>query len=163
MLEIGAFYAQHEPAVLGFFLRRTRDPEVAADLTAETFAEVLAQLRRGVEVQEPRAWLFTLARGKLVDYQRRGVVADRARKRVGLERLEWTDEELERVHGAAADLEQALAALPDEQRAAVLGRVVDEHDYAHLARSQQATEPAVRQRVHRGLARLRQMLKESAP
>ena len=33
-----AFYHLHLPAVLGFFLRRTGDPEVTADLAAEVFA-----------------------------------------------------------------------------------------------------------------------------
>src|ERR671928_142087 len=34
----GEFYDRHARTVLGYFARRTRDPEVAADLTAETFA-----------------------------------------------------------------------------------------------------------------------------
>jgi RNA polymerase sigma-70 factor (ECF subfamily) len=164
MDEIGDFYARHEGEVLSFFLRRTREPETAADLAAETFAEVVAQTRRGTEVREPRAWLYTLARGKLADYQRRGYVAERARRRIGLERLEWTEDELERVlaAGSGADLEQALDALPPEQRASVIGRVVEEREYADLAQAQQTSEAVVRQRVHRGLARLRSLLKEGA-
>ena len=31
------FYIRHVESVLGFFPRRTRDAELAADLTAETF------------------------------------------------------------------------------------------------------------------------------
>ena len=164
-LEIGEFYARHEGEVLAFFLRRTRDAETAADLAAETFAEVVAQARRGTDVREPRAWLYALARGKLADFQRRGYVAERARRRIGLERLEWSDDELERVlaTGSGPDLEQARAALPDEQREAVVGRVVDERGYGELARAQDTSETVVRQRVHRGLARLRSLLKEGAP
>ena len=40
------FYDRHVHAVLGYFARRTRDLEVAADLTAETFASALASRRR---------------------------------------------------------------------------------------------------------------------
>jgi RNA polymerase sigma-70 factor (ECF subfamily) len=36
------FYRRHVDAMLGFFSRRTRDAELAADLTAETFAAALA-------------------------------------------------------------------------------------------------------------------------
>ncbi len=76
---LGRFYDRHETAVLAYFVRRTRDPEVAADLTAETFAEVVSQLRRRrTQVREPLGWLFTIARANLIDFQRRGQVAGRA-------------------------------------------------------------------------------------
>lgn len=165
MTSIGELYVEHEAAVLGFFLHRTRDPETAADLAAETFADAVAQMRRGTQVREPRGWLYTIARGKLADYQRRGYVADRARRRIGLERLAWTDDELERVVATASlpHLEDALAALPADQRAAVVERVVDERDYREIALSQHTTEVVARQRVSRGLARLRKLLKEASP
>ena len=35
------FYVRHVDEMLGFFVRRTRDAELAADLTAETFAAAL--------------------------------------------------------------------------------------------------------------------------
>jgi DNA-directed RNA polymerase specialized sigma24 family protein len=37
----GAFYRRHLRAVLAYLLHRTRRPEIAADLTAETFAAAL--------------------------------------------------------------------------------------------------------------------------
>lgn len=160
---VGEFYARYEAPILGYLLRHTGNPEVAADLAAETFADVVAQCRRGTRIREPRAWLYTLARGKLVDYQRRGRVADRARRRIGLERLAWTDDELDRVVAVAsmADesrLSDAMGSLPPEQRAAVVARVVDGRDYADIAADQHASEAAIRQRVARGLARLRAAL-----
>ena len=45
---IGVFYDRHETAVLAFFARRTRDPEAAAELAAETFADVVHQVRKRV-------------------------------------------------------------------------------------------------------------------
>src|SRR3954469_2972328 len=41
-----AFYRRHERLLLGFFMRRTGEPELAADLTAETFAAALVSVRR---------------------------------------------------------------------------------------------------------------------
>jgi RNA polymerase sigma factor (sigma-70 family) len=40
------FYNRYFERVLAFFSRRTRDPELAADLTAETFAAALSARRR---------------------------------------------------------------------------------------------------------------------
>ncbi|HEV7496104.1 RNA polymerase sigma factor, partial [Baekduia sp.] len=42
----GVFYERHERLVLGFFLRRVGDPELAADLAGETFAVALLAARR---------------------------------------------------------------------------------------------------------------------
>ena len=42
----GVLYRRHENAVLGYFLRRTGDADIAADLAAETFAAALLGARR---------------------------------------------------------------------------------------------------------------------
>jgi hypothetical protein len=42
----GVFYDRHARAVLEYFARRTRNPEAAADLTAETFAAAIVARRR---------------------------------------------------------------------------------------------------------------------
>src|SRR3954465_11750859 len=61
-------------------MRRTGDPEAAADLTAETFAAAIVARRRFRPGVAPAgAWLLTIAHGKLVDYTRRGVAGDGCR------------------------------------------------------------------------------------
>jgi DNA-directed RNA polymerase specialized sigma24 family protein len=49
----GAFYQRHEDAVLRFFFRCVRDAELAADLSAETFARALLGARRFRRRREP--------------------------------------------------------------------------------------------------------------
>jgi DNA-directed RNA polymerase specialized sigma24 family protein len=46
-----AFYRRHLASILAFFLRRTGDPELTADLTAEVFAAALLSAHRS-----PRGW-----------------------------------------------------------------------------------------------------------
>src|SRR3954470_6162007 len=83
------FYVRHVDPVLGFFARRTLDAELAADLCAETFAAALASRRRFRPERGPAApWLYGIAAKKLADAQRRGYAERRARRRLGLERLE---------------------------------------------------------------------------
>ena len=54
--------------VRAYFAVRTRRPEVAADLTAETFAAALRGVARYRRRQEPAAaWLYAIARNKLAD------------------------------------------------------------------------------------------------
>src|ERR687895_1627863 len=78
----GVFYRRHVDAVLAFFRIRTGDPELAADLMAETFAAALLAAPRFKPRREPAAaWLFTIGRRKLIDSWRRGKVEDAARRK----------------------------------------------------------------------------------
>ena len=63
----GCFYQRHVREVLGYMMRRTGDPEAAADLTAETFAAAIVARRRFRPGVAPAgAWLLTIAHRKLV-------------------------------------------------------------------------------------------------
>jgi RNA polymerase sigma-70 factor (ECF subfamily) len=153
----GEFYARHEDAILGFFLRRVARPELAADLTAETFAAALrARRTHDPSRGEAKGWLFGIARHVLAGSLRRGRVEDDARRRLRLERLVLDDAALERVAElAGAPALAALAALPPEQQVAIEGRVVQERGYDELAVELECSESVVRQRVSRGLRALR--------
>ena len=160
-----AFYRRHVEALLAYFARRTRDAELAADLTAETFAAALTGAHRHRPEKGPAiAWLYGIARRQLAHAMRKGAVEDRARRRLGMAPLNLTDEALERVESlAAADasaqlLKEGLEALPPDQREAVLARVLDEQDYGEIATRAQTSESVVRKRVSRGLAGLRSRL-----
>jgi RNA polymerase sigma factor (sigma-70 family) len=155
------FYRRHVPALIGYFLRRTRDAELAADLTAETFAAALDGCHRFRPEKGPAvAWLYGIARRQLAHAQRRGAVEDRARRRLGMAPLELDDAALEAVEAAAdaGAVREALAALPPDQRDAVRSRVLDEREYADIALRAQTSESVVRKRVSRGLAGLRSRL-----
>ncbi len=156
-------YRRHVRDVLVFFARRTPGTDVAADLTAETWAAALAgrssfDPARGVA----RGWLFGIAHRQLVTYQRRGAVEARARRRLGMERLELDDVGLARVEDAIAAhaprAEVLLDELPVEQAGPLRARVLDEHPYERIAADHGISEPAARQRVSRGLATLRTRL-----
>jgi RNA polymerase sigma factor (sigma-70 family) len=161
------FYRRWLPAVTGYHLRRTGSPELAFDLTAETFAAVVADLGRFDPGRGPAAgWLFGIAEHKLVDSMRRARVESSARQRLRHAPVVLEDRDLERVEelaslGQAASLDRLLDRLPHAQRAAIRARIVDERSYAQIADEMDCSEAVVRQRVHRGLDRLRERLKET--
>jgi RNA polymerase sigma factor (sigma-70 family) len=159
----GAFYERHERLVLGYFVRRTRDAELSADLAAETFAAALLSARRYRPGPAPAsAWLLGIARNVLAGSARKAQVEDRARRRLGLPPLVLDDDTLERIEriGADARVSELLARLTPEQAHAVRARVVEEEDYASIAASLRCSEGVVRQRVSRGLASLRRIYEE---
>ena len=158
----GRFYDRYEAAVAGYFMRRTGVPEVAADLTAEVFADALAAAAR-YRPDGPTAamWLFAIARNKLSNSMRRGRVEARARRRAGVERVELHEDGLARLAAAEGDrwVVEMLDGLPVEQREAIRARVLNERDYQDIAGELRASELVVRKRVSRGLAKLRQRLR----
>jgi RNA polymerase sigma-70 factor, ECF subfamily len=156
------FYARHEGAVLAFFARRTRRPDVAADLTAETFARALAGRERFDKAAGPAsAWLFGIARHLLADSLRAGQVEDTMRRRLGMAPIALEDGALARIDELAGDQAlSALADLPAGQRKAVQARMLDGRDYDDLAADLRCSESVIRQRVSRGLRALRKRLED---
>ena len=154
-----AAYRAHARSILIFLARRTYDPEIALDLTAETFAQAFeSRLRfRGRTDEELAAWLFGIARNVLSRYVRRGKAEQRALTRLGVEVPSLEPDDLVRIVELAGldDLRGAVArelgALSDEHREALRLRVVEELSYDDVAERLAITEPAARARVSRGL------------
>jgi RNA polymerase sigma factor (sigma-70 family) len=157
----GVFYDRHAKALLAYFYRRTACAETAADLAAETFAAAFAARRRYRETGAPaRAWLFKIAQRQLSRALRRGRVDERARRRLGVERISPDEESIERIE-ALTDLEPVRAAVRDaigslspNLAAAVALRVGDDLPYAEVARRLGCSEAAARTRVARALSQL---------
>jgi RNA polymerase sigma factor (sigma-70 family) len=161
----GAFYERHERLVLGFFMRRLRDPELAADLAAETFAAAFLGARRFRREGAPAsAWLIGIARNILSQSVRRARVEDRARRRLGMEPIFLDDELLERITRIGGDerAEALLRRLTPDQSVAIRARVFEEAEYGEIAARLRCSESVVRQRVSRGLAVLRRIYEEES-
>lgn len=161
-----AFYRRHLPLVVGFCLHTTREREAAADLTGEVFAAALAaagRYRRQHETAVP--WLIGITQNKIRESQRRNRVQDGVRRRLRMRPLELDDDDLDRVDALAGQAGSALLAavdaLPAAEREAVRARIIDERGYRELATQLRCSESVVRQRVSRGLARIRADVAES--
>ncbi len=158
------FYGRFERPVVAFFVRAVGRGELAADLTAEVFAAALDSLERfDPALGDAAGWLFGIARNVLARSRERGRVEDRARRRMGMGVLALDDEAIERIEASTDSGDGALALLedlPDEQREAILARVVHERGYEDIAGELQCSESVVRKRVSRGLAAMRTRMKE---
>jgi RNA polymerase sigma-70 factor (ECF subfamily) len=159
----GELYDRYEDRLLAFFRRATGQAELAADLTAEVFAvAIVSAVSFRAELGSARAWLFGIARHELAQSWRRGRVEAQARRRLGMEPLVLSDENLERIdrlgEAGVVDSLRLLEALPADQRAAVRARVIDGLDYSEAAEVLGCSELVVRQRVSRGLRRLRALV-----
>jgi len=157
----GVFYERHFASVLAFFRRRTRGPEEAFDLAAETFAAALASVSRYQPGPEPpRAWLFAIARHKLSEALRSNRVQDEARRALAMQPIRLDDEAIEIIETTASTpAVELLETLVAEQREAIEAHHLDECGYAEIAADLRCSESVVRKRVSRGLAALHAQLR----
>lgn len=162
-------YDRWAERLLVYFYRRVLDPEVAADLLAETFAVAFERRHRFRDVGRPGgAWLYGIAARELSHYFRRQGVERRAVRRLGIDVPPMDDESIARIE-AAIDMERrrpalnsALVQIPAGERDAVELRVIGQLGYDEIAVQLRCSEGAARTRVHRGLARLNRLMEETA-
>jgi RNA polymerase sigma-70 factor (ECF subfamily) len=164
--EFERLYRANVDGVTAYFARRTGDPQVVADLTADTFVAAITGFasfdpRKGTA----RAWVFGIAGHVYAAH-----CAAYSHQQLKLERLggrrdldpDQVDELLERIDAerAARGLLSALARLPEQDRA-----VIDLVDIAGLQPKEAAaalglTPGTVRMRLMRARARLRKFHQE---
>lgn len=162
-------YRRHAVAVVAWVYRRTYDAHLAADITAETFAQALVHRRRfRGDSDSARPWLIGIARNLLRRYHRRQRIEDRARRKLGMP-IRDLDPESERRIEALVEVETwrprlsaALNDLPESQRDAVQLRVIDELPYSEVATRLECSEGAARVRVSRALSTLQRELEEQS-
>jgi RNA polymerase sigma-70 factor (ECF subfamily) len=155
----GELYDRHVRAVLAELRRAGLSTQDALDVTAEAFAAALIASRRYRPGEAPaRAWLLGIARNKLAHRRRHAAIETAAHRKLGMPRLSYSDEALERVEdlldAEPGTYTNGAAELPPAEREAVVARVIEERDYDEIAVAAGATPAAVRQRVSRGLAKL---------
>lgn len=156
----GVFFDRHSQAIVSYLWRQTGNQDVALDLTSETFAVALESVARYDPAKgDARGWLFGIAKITMLSTYRRQQSEQSARRRLGLDVSGFSDDDWEqaeaRIDASLPSIVDGLDELPRAERRAVIARILDERDYSEIAASEQATEAAIRQRVKRGLSRLR--------
>lgn len=144
----------------GYFLRRMSNLQhEVEDLVQETLLAV--HLQRGT--YDPSfpvtAWLFAIARHKLVDLWRR-----RGRKEGLHDEYDDVDESelaVEQVeHNASRDLAVLLQGLPKAQRQAIELTKLEGLSIAEASLRTGLSQASIKVQVHRGLKRLSELVKE---
>jgi RNA polymerase sigma-70 factor (ECF subfamily) len=159
-----AFYRAHVEAVARFVARRVSDPYLAADLTADVFvAAIDAAAGYRPERGTPLAWLFGVARNVVADAQRRAARERRANARIEGRRL-MDDDDLERMQqridaaASARALFQAVAQLPEGERAVLELVALDELTVGEAASALGVRAVTARVRLHRARNTLRDQI-----
>ena len=129
-------HQQYLVDVFSYVARRVPDRQEAEDVTAEIFAAAFVALPRKKALSGPYPWLLGIARRKIADsLRRRGRREGRAQpltedlpaERAGLPEAALARKERARL------LREMLAALPEDQREALLLHYVEDLPQAEMA------------------------------
>jgi RNA polymerase sigma-70 factor (ECF subfamily) len=146
---------EHGREILAYALRRTSDPEDAADLVAETFLVAWRRLEDVPPDSQARLWLYGVARRTRAN-QRRG---ERRRERLG-ERLraDLAPALAEPSEPPGPDALAALGRLGPEDREVLRLSAWEELLPSEVAAVLGISAVAARSRLHRARRRLRREL-----
>src|SRR3972149_3048935 len=150
-------------------LRMLASPQAAEDATQEAFIAAYRALHsfRGASL---RPWLFRIAANACYDELRRrrsrpvlslDAAPGEGRRPLDLPAPRLPPDEQAQRPGPASSLQQALAALPHDQRLAVLLCDVQGLDYAEIAQVTGVSLGTVKSRISRARARLRSLDRKS--
>jgi RNA polymerase sigma-70 factor, ECF subfamily len=162
---IAVLWHELHPRLLRFL--RGLDPVAAEDVEADTWLAAIKDLATFVgDDNQFRAWMFTIARHRLIDWRRREAHRRTvAMPEVLVEHLADDDPAIAVLDRLRADAAVALvrASLPRDQAEVILLRVVGGFDVAEVASITCKRPGNVRVLQHRGLRRLAERIAEEEP
>ena len=139
--------------VYGFAVHHLRDFDEAQDLTQEIFVKLYRNLARFDSSRPFEPWFWKLATNTTINYRRKRVPAPTDQD------LDLTGEPVDQVQHDPA-LVDALAQLDPAYRLPILLHYYADLSLEQVASSLGATLPAVKSRLHRARALLRNSLAE---
>ncbi|KFA91226.1 RNA polymerase sigma factor [Archangium violaceum] len=152
-----SFYERHAGRLLGYVLRVTRDRSLAEDVVQEVFTAIWQKASSyQAEQGTPLAWMYRIARNKLVDRWRRGPpgVAWASEAERPVLALVQADPEL------SMSLERALEGLSPEQRQAVELAVLGGYTHEEAATELSVPLGTLKSRIRMALRHMRALLTE---
>jgi RNA polymerase sigma factor (sigma-70 family) len=163
-LAFEAFFLRHRGPLIAFLIHHTRNLHVAEDLASESFAVAYDKVWSfDPERGEARAWLFGIARRAMLSSYTKRRVEEATRRKLGLSVREHSEEVWSAVEASLDDsisgLVDGLNGLPRAERVAIIARIIEQREYADIARLYDASEAAIRQRISRGLRKLAAVVK----
>lgn len=147
---------RHERAVFQFAVGMLGDREVASDVAQEAFFAAFVNLKKYDPSRATfRTWLLTITRNRTINQlkRRRPKRLEDPSALVGRRPTDSVDQR--ELH---QQLDNALAALPDRQRAAFVLAEMEQLAYAEIAKIEKTNVGTVKSRVHRAKQKLQALL-----
>src|SRR5580658_11012511 len=172
---LGELIEKHQGAVYGTIVKMLHDPIEAQDLAQQVFVRIYRAAKTYRATAQFRTWMFTIVRNLVFNEHRR-------RSRAMLISLHQPDNEptastagpgldlpdtVNKTPGESAlqkemlrAIDEAILALPEQQRLVIILRRYDEFSYEQIAAILKTTVPAVKSLLFRARETLRIALRD---
>lgn len=158
--EIERLYDAHAQSLYAFLLNFTRDENDARDLLQEIFVKLAREPQLLSNVRDERAFLIRLAHNAAIDLIRRSGARERTKENFATEIISIfaptknPDENFFRK-----ELSEALAQLPEEQRAVLHLKLWEDLTFEQIAETLNISPNTAASRYRYGLDKLRERLR----
>ncbi len=156
-------YNEHSDSIFRYCFLRVSDRNVAIDLTQDVFMRYWNSLTAGTDVENDKAFLFTIARNCIIDWYRK-------KKTLSLEGLQEENEDTEEfaiIDDDAKTVQEfgaegrflltKIKELPPTAQQILYLRYIEDMKIPEIAQVLGIHENAVSVRIHRGLEELRKI------
>jgi len=169
---IAETFRQEQPRLRNFIRKRVADDADIEDILQDVFAELVQAYRLMQPIEQVGAWLFRVARNRIIDRFRKKQPEPIAEVRTPVnsegEHLSWEEMLPSPEAGPEAiyarsilleELEAALDELPQAQREVFLAHEVEGRSFQDLAAETGVSVSALLSRKHNAVLHLRKRLK----
>jgi len=153
-------YEQYNDAIFRYCLFQVSNREQALDLAQDTFTKTWEYLVKGGKIDNVKAFLYRIATNAIIDYRRKKKSGSLdALMDVGFD----TQEQRPVDHESQSDGEivrMTLAELDEKYRDVLTMRYINELSVKEIAESLGESENNVSVRIHRGIAKMKDLLEK---
>jgi RNA polymerase sigma-70 factor (ECF subfamily) len=152
-------YDDFNDDIFRFIYLKTKNRDMALDLTQETFTKVWEYIGAGKEVGHMRGFLYQIARNLVIDhYRKKSTSSLEWLSESGFDPSEETKDETDDF--AVTEAMEIIEALDPKYREPITLRYVDEMSVKEIAQLLGEAENTISVRIHRGLEKIRSQLSE---
>lgn len=144
-------YKRHSGKIYGYLKSRVRSKEEVADLFQEVFVKIHRSKHLYNRSLPVLPWFFSITQSVMMDGKRKTSGKS--------EVFNFNFDQLETAEAATAHSMPALSNLPENQKAAIEMRYVDEKTFEEIAESLKTSPANVRQLISRGIKNLKNFVK----
>ena len=137
------------------------DPQIAEDLTEETFLKVWQNLKKYKQGKHPfSSWVFKIAHNLVCDYYRKNEVISEIDENTADPKENFHPEHTITIKFNQIQLRKAIKKLPENSQQVIILKYINELDNNEIAKTIGKSEGAIRTIQFRALKQLRSILEE---
>jgi RNA polymerase sigma-70 factor (ECF subfamily) len=151
-------YDAYGNAIFRFCVLKVSTSELAQDITQEVFMRYWQSLRKGEDLKNERAYLYTVARHLIIDWYRK-------KKEASLDALtdtglEFRDENAKSIttQSEIREILEVIEKLDEDDREALLLRFVEGFSPKEIAELLDESANVISVRIHRALKKVQELL-----